>query len=140
MTFSASTPLRAQCTDAKTGRSITIGHHEARLAAARTRQTAPTPPQRPTTPQTPHPRGDGSRPGHPRPTAAVSHQLPSSALLSRVVEWAVADVARAGHDDEKALQEPDNGVEGQAGAAAFGSRRSRVQKAWASTVRVTWRC
>ena len=41
MTFSASTPLRAQCTDAKTGRSITIGHHEARLAAARTRQTDP---------------------------------------------------------------------------------------------------
>jgi DDE family transposase/transposase-like protein DUF772 len=35
-------PLRAQCTDAKTGRSITIGHHEARLAAARTRQTNPT--------------------------------------------------------------------------------------------------
>ncbi len=32
-------PLRAQCTDAKTGRHITIGHHEARLAAARTRQT-----------------------------------------------------------------------------------------------------
>jgi hypothetical protein len=35
-------PLRAQCTDAKTGRSITIGHHETRLAAARTRQTNPT--------------------------------------------------------------------------------------------------
>jgi hypothetical protein len=34
-------PLRARCTDAKTGRSITIGHHEARLAAARTRQTDP---------------------------------------------------------------------------------------------------
>ncbi len=34
-------PLRPQCTDAKTGRSITIGHHEARLAAARTRQTDP---------------------------------------------------------------------------------------------------
>jgi hypothetical protein len=38
----ATCPLRAQCTDAKTGRSITIGHHEARLAAARTRQTDPT--------------------------------------------------------------------------------------------------
>jgi Transposase DDE domain/Transposase domain (DUF772) len=37
----ATCPLRAQCTDAKTGRSITIGHHEARLAAARTRQTEP---------------------------------------------------------------------------------------------------
>jgi hypothetical protein len=34
-------PLRAQCTDSKTGRSITIGHHEARLAAARTRQQNP---------------------------------------------------------------------------------------------------
>jgi hypothetical protein len=37
----ATCPLRAQCTDAKTGRSITIGHHEARLAAARSRQTDP---------------------------------------------------------------------------------------------------
>jgi hypothetical protein len=34
-------PLRAQCTDSKTGRSITIGRHEARLTAARTRQTDP---------------------------------------------------------------------------------------------------
>jgi hypothetical protein len=35
-------PLRAQCTDSKTGRHITIGHHEAHLAAARTRQKDPT--------------------------------------------------------------------------------------------------
>jgi hypothetical protein len=34
-------PLRAQCTDAKTGRTITISRYEARLAAARTRQTDP---------------------------------------------------------------------------------------------------
>src|SRR5262245_27551775 len=34
-------PLRAQCTDAKNGRTITISHREARLAAARTRQTDP---------------------------------------------------------------------------------------------------
>jgi hypothetical protein len=34
-------PLRAQCTESKTGRSITIGHHEARLTAARTRQQDP---------------------------------------------------------------------------------------------------
>jgi hypothetical protein len=34
-------PLRGQCTDSKTGRSITISHHEAHLAAARTRQTNP---------------------------------------------------------------------------------------------------
>jgi DDE family transposase/transposase-like protein DUF772 len=37
----ATCPLRAQCTDSKTGRQITIGHHEAHLAAARTRQTDP---------------------------------------------------------------------------------------------------
>jgi hypothetical protein len=37
----ATCPLAAQCTASKTGRSITIGHHEARLAAARTRQTDP---------------------------------------------------------------------------------------------------
>ncbi|MGC9667674.1 transposase [Planosporangium sp. 12N6] len=35
-------PLRGQCTDSKTGRTITIGHHEAHLAAARIRQTDPT--------------------------------------------------------------------------------------------------
>jgi hypothetical protein len=34
-------PLRAQCTDSKTGRSITIGRHETQLTAARTRQTDP---------------------------------------------------------------------------------------------------
>jgi hypothetical protein len=34
-------PLAAQCTDSKTGRSITISRHEAKLAAARTRQTDP---------------------------------------------------------------------------------------------------
>jgi Transposase DDE domain/Transposase domain (DUF772) len=37
----AACPLRAKCTDAKTGRSITISHHEARLATARTRQQDP---------------------------------------------------------------------------------------------------
>ncbi|HEX5995785.1 MAG TPA: IS1182 family transposase [Jiangellales bacterium] len=34
-------PLAIQCTDSRTGRSITIGRHEARLAAARVRQTDP---------------------------------------------------------------------------------------------------
>jgi hypothetical protein len=34
-------PLAAQCTTARQGRAITIGKHEARLAAARTRQAAP---------------------------------------------------------------------------------------------------
>lgn len=37
----ATCPLAAQCTESKTGRSITIGHHEAKLAAARTRQQDP---------------------------------------------------------------------------------------------------
>jgi Transposase DDE domain/Transposase domain (DUF772) len=36
-----SCPLRAQCTDSKTGRHITIGRHEAHLAAARTQQQDP---------------------------------------------------------------------------------------------------
>jgi hypothetical protein len=34
-------PLAAQCTESKTGRSITIGHHEAKLTTARTRQKDP---------------------------------------------------------------------------------------------------
>ncbi|HEU5485047.1 MAG TPA: IS1182 family transposase [Microlunatus sp.] len=37
----ATCPLASQCTDAKTGRSITIGHYEAFLAAGRARQTDP---------------------------------------------------------------------------------------------------
>jgi len=37
----AGCPLAAQCTTAKTGRTITIGPHEAQLAAARTRQQDP---------------------------------------------------------------------------------------------------
>ncbi|MFR9781091.1 transposase, partial [Micromonospora sp. MS34] len=40
-TACATCPLRGQCTDSKTGRSITISRHEARLTAARTRQTDP---------------------------------------------------------------------------------------------------
>jgi hypothetical protein len=34
-------PLAAQCTSSKTGRIVTIGHHETRLGAARTAQTDP---------------------------------------------------------------------------------------------------
>jgi hypothetical protein len=37
----AACPLAAQCTTSKSGRIITIGHHEARLAAARTAQKDP---------------------------------------------------------------------------------------------------
>jgi len=40
-TACASCPLRARCTDAKAGRTITIGLHEQRLAAARSRQNDP---------------------------------------------------------------------------------------------------
>lgn len=40
-TACATCPLRGQCTESKTGRSITIGHHEAHLTAARTRQQDP---------------------------------------------------------------------------------------------------
>jgi Transposase DDE domain len=38
-TACATCPLAARCTTAKAGRTITIGHHEARLATARTQQT-----------------------------------------------------------------------------------------------------
>jgi hypothetical protein len=40
-TACATCPLAARCTAAKAGRSITIGHHEARLATARHQQTDP---------------------------------------------------------------------------------------------------
>jgi hypothetical protein len=52
-------PLRARCTDAKTGRGITIGHHEARFAAARAGR--PTPPGAPTT-APPAPRSNARSP------------------------------------------------------------------------------
>lgn len=41
-TACAACPLRAQCTESKTGRTITISRHEARIAAARDRQHDPT--------------------------------------------------------------------------------------------------
>ncbi|MEX1005476.1 MAG: transposase, partial [Acidimicrobiia bacterium] len=34
-------PLRAECTNAGSGRTVRVGRHEARLADARTRQTDP---------------------------------------------------------------------------------------------------
>src|SRR2546429_2119468 len=64
----------------------------------------------------------------------------SSPLLAWVVEWAFAGGACAGHEGEQRLPLAEYGVQGHAGAEAFGSRRSRVQKAWARTTRVTWRC
>jgi len=74
------------------------------------------------------------------PARGIIQDTPSSALLGCVVERTFADVAGAGHDGEQLLQLTKHGVEGQAGASAVGSRRSRMQNAWASTVRVTWRC
>ena len=75
----------------------------------------------------------------PKPNS-IDPQVVSSALLCCVIEWAFAGVACAGHDGEQELQLADYRVEGQAGARAFGSRRSRVAKAWARQTRVTWRC
>jgi hypothetical protein len=40
--------------------------------------------------------------------------------------------------DEEVLQFAEYRVEGQAGTRAFGSRRCRVQKAWAADMKVTW--
>src|SRR5260370_19239706 len=49
---------------------------------------------------------------------------------------------RAGAEDEGEhdLQLAQDLVEGHPGAGAFGSARIMVQKAWARTARVTWRC
>src|ERR1035441_9780280 len=49
----------------------------------------------------------------------------------------MAQGAGAEDDGEHDLQFAQHLVEGHPGAGAFGSVRSRVQKAWA---RVTWRC
>src|SRR5262249_10848657 len=60
-------------------------------------------------------------------------QVANSALLTCVVEWSFAGGACAGHGGEQRLQLAEYGVQGHAGAGAFGFRRSRVQKAWART-------
>src|ERR1700754_3884044 len=52
---------------------------------------------------------------------------------------AVAGGAGAGQGYEQELESVDGGVEGLAGAGAFGSSRRRVVKAWARVTRVTWR-
>jgi hypothetical protein len=70
----------------------------------------------------------------------LSRHVPSSTLLGRVGVGALAGVAGAGPDGQERLKFAEDGVESQAGAGAFGSYRNCVQKAWASEVRVTWRC
>jgi hypothetical protein len=56
------------------------------------------------------------------------------------VDGTVAGGAGAGHDREEDLEFLHDGVEGQAGAGTFGSRRRLLRKAWARLTRVTWRC
>src|SRR5262249_38535078 len=51
-----------------------------------------------------------------------------------------AQRAGAEDDGENNLQFSQYLVEGHPGVCAFGSVRSRVQKAWARAARVTWRC
>jgi hypothetical protein len=66
---------------------------------------------------------------------------PSSALLRRGrgpgAEGLSTGAACAGPDVEQGLKFAEYGVESQAGAGAFGSRRNWVQNAWASAVSVT---
>ena len=83
----------------------------------------------------------------------LRHQLhlhgpvPSSTLLGRCQGGEPVECQRLGaqgagaeDDGEHDLQLAQDLVEGHPGAGAFGSDRSRVQKAWARTARVTWRC
>jgi hypothetical protein len=74
-----------------------------------------------------------------RPPAFPAEQRVSSTLLGRCVsrKGTLTGVARAGHEHQESLQFTDNRIDAQAGASTFGSSRSRVQKAWARTVRVT---
>jgi hypothetical protein len=74
-------------------------------------------------------------------TLVISRRALSSALLGRCEqEGLMTRVACAGPDGKERLQLAKDRIEAQAGAAAFGSRRSKVQKAWARAARVTWRC
>src|SRR5262249_26445836 len=89
-----------------------------------------------------HPSADST----PNPTALPDRRS-SSTLLGRCknggepVEGQRLGAEGAGAEDEGEhdLQFAHHLVEGHPGAGAFGSDRSRVQKAWARTARVTWR-
>ena len=76
---------------------------------------------------------------------AVSSTLDLETVLETIVSRAVelsGVPPLAVRSDDEALTEGVLAacVEGQAGAGAFGSCRNCVQNAWASAVRVTWRC
>src|SRR3954452_19328239 len=84
----------------------------------------------------------GGSPAH-RPTATDA-SITSRALLGRAgrggapaAQGSAAGVACAGPDAEQGLEFPEDGVERQAGAGTFGSRRNCVQNAWARAVSVT---
>src|ERR1700758_5777272 len=85
----------------------------------------------------------------PLPAHAPDHAgASSSTLLGRCenggepVEGQRLGAEGAGAEDEceDDLQFAHHLVEGHPGAGTFGADRSRVQKAWARTARVTWRC
>src|SRR5260370_29721309 len=83
-----------------------------------------------------------------RPRNRLFQHVPSSTLLGRgegggePVEGDGLAAQGAGAEDEgeHELQLVQDLVEGHPGAGAFGSALSMVQKAWARTARVTWRC
>src|SRR6266849_1313551 len=86
-------------------------------------------------------------PGQTRQRTAFQH-VPSSTLLGsgecggEPVEGDGLAAQGAGAEDEgeHELQLVQDLVEGHPGVRAFGSALSMVQKAWARTARVTWRC
>src|SRR5436305_10240293 len=86
--------------------------------------------------------------GGPAGPGAVSRCGPSSTLLGYGegvgepvgCQRLAAQGAGAENEGEDDLQLAQDLVEAHPGAGTFGSLRSRVQKAWARTARVTWRC
>src|SRR5260370_41823195 len=90
----------------------------------------------------------GSLTWHSRGSPNPDLQIPSSTLLGRgegggePVEGDGLAAQGAGAEDEGEhdLQFVQDLVEGHPGAGTFGSVRIMVQKAWARTARVTWRC
>src|SRR3954447_12433195 len=72
-----------------------------------------------------------------RTYSSSSVSLGRRSLVS--VDVGAADDAGAGPGREQGLQVVQDRIQAQAGAAAFGSVRSRVRNSWAAVTRVTWR-
>src|SRR5260370_560896 len=93
-------------------------------------------------------RSSSTGPAIPSSSSTATRRRPTSTLLGSCEgggepvegDGLMAQGAGAEDDGEHDLQLAQDLVQGHPGAGTFGSALSMVQKAWARTARVTWRC